>query len=140
MGLGIPLNQTLSKEKCMTLRKQGYFKEMYGGDESDPSIWDHIKSEPYQQEEKIINYLDSGVVIVACGGCIQDIINPDNGMAGCPDLKTDGIWFWSGELSYYVRRYHIKLSDQFISTMIENNWIVDGDLEVDFDNVEFVKE
>lgn len=92
----------------LKLRVQGFFKEMLQGDENNPAIFDYIQSEANEDEEKILKYLENGAIIVACGRVVVDIINPDNGVAGCPNLMTDGIWAWSGELAYYVKKYHIK--------------------------------
>ncbi|MBD5134853.1 MAG: hypothetical protein HDT39_02660 [Lachnospiraceae bacterium] len=122
----------------MKLKTQGYFKEMLHGDESNPSIFDYIQPKANKNEEEIINYLKNGIVIVACGGVVSDIINPDNGLAGCPELKTDGIWVWSGDLAYYVKRYHLKLDEEFIETMRCNNWHIKEDLKIDYDDLQII--
>lgn len=122
----------------MKLKAVGYFKEMLQGNESNPSIYDFIQLEANEYEEKMIEYLNSGVVIVACGGVVMDIINSDNGFAGCPDLKTDGIWAWSGDLAYYVKQYHLKLDEAFVMTMKKNNWCINDNIDIDFDDIEVV--
>ena len=33
-----------------------------------------------------------------------------------------GKWAWSGVLSYYVRNYNLKLNDDFLETMVLNEW------------------
>lgn len=81
------------------------------GDESDPSIYEFIDKNEKPESDNICNYLKAGSVLVAYGGVTQDIINPQNGSAGCPDILTDGIWLWPGDLVYYVKQYYLKLDD-----------------------------
>lgn len=104
------------------MNKRMFFKEMMNGIADDPSIFDRIKDKPNINENKIIEYLKKGKTIVACGGVNVDIVNPSKGLAGCPDVKTDGVWIWSGDLAYYVLNYHVVLDDKFIQTMEENDW------------------
>ena len=106
----------------MTLRRQGFYKEMPHGDESDPSIYEFIYKNEKSEIDNICKYLKEGSVLVSCGGITQDVINPKNGSAGCPDMLTDGIWLWPGDLAYYVRQYYLKLDDEFIQTMRDNHW------------------
>ncbi len=71
--------------------------------------------------------------MAACGGVIKDIINPDNGIVGCPDMLTDGEWLWPGDLAYYVKNYHLQLDREFIKTMKNNNWHISN---IDYDELE----
>lgn len=98
----------------MKLKKQGFFKEMRCGDLSDPSIFDFMKNEIDENEEKICQYLKEGKVLVACSDLSKDIVNCDNGWIGCSDILTDGIWIWPSDLIYYVKTYHVKLDKEFV--------------------------
>lgn len=109
------------------IKRQGFFKEMPHGKSDDPSIFKYIQQEENADEEKIVNYLKQGIVLVACGGFVHDMIEPNNGIAGCPDMLTDGTWLWPGDLPYYVKKYHIILEPEFIETMKKNEWVVIGD-------------
>lgn len=120
----------------MKLKRQGFYKEMSHGKSDDPSIFDFIQKKGNDDEEKIVTYLKEGIVLVACGGVVNDIIEPNNGIAGCPDMLTDGTWLWPGDLSYYVKKYHIVLEPEFIKTMRQNEWKVIDPSQIDFDNVE----
>lgn len=120
----------------MKLIRQGFYKEMPHGKKDDPSIFQFIKKKGNDDEEKIVNYLKQGIVLVACGGVVNDIIKPDNGIAGCPDMMTDGTWLWPGDLPYYVKKYHITLEPEFIKTMQKNKWAVIDSSQIDFDNIE----
>jgi len=126
------------KEVCMQLIRQGFFREMLQGDEMDSSIFDFIQENASNNEERIVDYLNKGIVVTACGGVVRDVINPINGIAGCPDLKTDGVWVWPGDLEYYVKKYHIKLKEEFINTMIRNSWVIINESEINFDDIEIL--
>lgn len=122
----------------MTLRRQGFYKEMPHGDESDPSIYEFIDKNEKSEIDNICKYLKGGRVLVSCGGITQDVINPQNGSAGCPDMLTDGIWLWPGDLAYYVKQYYLKLDDEFIQTMRDNHWYIKDDIDIDFVNIEVI--
>ena len=36
---------------------------------------------------------------------------------------TDGEWCWSKDLIYYIKKYHIKLPDEFIKSIKEKKFI-----------------
>lgn len=107
----------------INLKKQGFYKEMTYGSDNDSSIKDVMNIEnDLILIEKICQYLNNGVVIVECCGTTIDAINSDNGVAGVPSLLTDGVWVWPGDLSYYVKQYNIKLTDDFVAMIKENNF------------------
>ena len=112
------------------LVKQGFFKEMSYSEETDVSIKPFINTETDKVLiDKVCNYLDCGVVIMECCGTTIDALNESNGIAGVPSLLTDGVWVWPGDLSYYVRKYKIKLSDEFMLTLKQNNFNVNVNSE-----------
>lgn len=106
----------------MNIIRQGYFKEMPHGTDTDPSIMDFIGKADPTLIERIIKYLDTGIGIIICAGSVDDIIDPKKGVAGVPSVFTDGKWFWPGDLAYYVKNYKVALSDKFIATMKQNKW------------------
>lgn len=107
----------------LNLLKLGFYREMTYGSDNDVSIKDVLNTETnLELLNKVCQYLNSGAVIVECCGTTIDVINSDNGVAGVPSLLTDGVWVWPGDLSYYVKKYNIKLSDDFISTLKQNNF------------------
>jgi hypothetical protein len=112
------------------LVKQGFFKEMSYSEETDNSIKPFINTETDKVLiDKVCKYLDSGVVIMECCGTTIDALNESNGIAGVPSLLTDGVWVWPGDLSYYVKKYKIKLTDDFMSTLKQNNFNVNVNSE-----------
>ena len=119
----------------MVLIRQGYYKEMPHAEETDPSISEYIgKKIDYKKE--ICQYLQQGIVLTACGEVSQDVLHPEKGVAGTPDDMTDGKYIWPGDLAYYVKNYNLKLPDEFISTMKENDWKVSKTIDdMDFEKI-----
>ena len=122
----------------MKLKRQGFYREMPHGDKDDPSILQFIREEGESDEDKIYQYLSAGIIVVTCGGVVKDIINSNNGTAGCPDMLTDGIWLWPGDLAYYVKKYHLKLDEDFIKSMSNNGWHIKNIPSIDYDNLEII--
>jgi len=122
----------------MKFRRQGFYREMQHGEENDPSILDHMEKIDKKEADKVFQYLNEGKVLVAYGGIVTDIINPSNGFVGCPELKTDGIWVWPGDLAYYVKKYHLALDKEFVETMKDNNWHINDISNIDYDNIEII--
>jgi len=120
----------------MNIKKQGYFKEMPHGEETDPSIEDFIGKADSELIDKIVNYLGNGVRIIICAGTVEDVMNPEKGSAGVPSVLTDGTWYWPGDLAYYVKNYRVGLNEAFIATMEQNDWKVPVTYDdMDFDNL-----
>ena len=111
----------------MKYKRTGFFREMPHGDGNDPSIKEAmncLKSD--QNVDDICDYLDAGkILVICCGSCI-DVIDPKKGIAGTPSLLTDGVWVWPGDLSYYVRNYHVAIDAAFVEHMRSSNWTIDS--------------
>ena len=86
----------------------------------------------------ICEYLQKGFVLAACGEVSTDVLHPENGIAGTPDDVTDGKYIWPGDLAYYVMKYDLQLSKEFVEHMISQKWSVPDNIEIDFDNLEVI--
>ena len=106
----------------MNLQSTGYFREMTDGNPNDPSIKEYVNKNAKYPIDKICAYLDSGLPLIVSPGLVLDVIDETKGNAGSPSILTDGKWAWSGVLSYYVKNYNLALDDDFIATMISNDW------------------
>ena len=93
------------------------------GLEHNPSIKDFINMEDSLRVASICQYLQNGSVLIESPGVTTDVIHPEEGFSGTPTAYTDGTWVWPGDLGYYVEKYFLKLPEDFIRTMEENNWI-----------------
>lgn len=122
----------------MKLLRTGFYREMPHGEKENPSIREYIESTIEDNlKEKICGYLNSGLVLMACGGTVNDVISEDIITIGCPDILTDGKWVWPGDLAYYVEYYDIGLNPEFVSYMKQKEYKIDISLEdIDFDNLE----
>ena len=119
----------------MVLKRTGYYKEMPHAEGTDPSLKDYINKK-IRNKKKICNYLRSGITLVACGGVVEDVLFPENGVVGPPDAMTDGKWLWPGDLAYYVERYNLQLDSGFVEHMEKQNWIVPSNIDIDYETLE----
>ena len=119
----------------MTVYRQGYYKEMPHGESTDPSIMDFI-GKKIDNKNEICEYLKKGMVLAACGQVVDDVINPERGIAGAPDDMTDGRWMWPADLVYYVENYDLQLPKEFIDYMKNNDWKIPTNINIDLDNLE----
>ena len=122
----------------MKLKRQGFYREMLHGDKGDPSILQFIRDKGELDEDKIYRYLKAGIIVVACGGIVKGIVDSNNGIAGCPDMLTDGISLWPGDLAYYVKKYHLKLDEDSLQSMRDNEWCIKNIPSIDYDNLEII--
>ena len=106
----------------MRLIRTGFFREMPFAEPADPSIKDFVNF-ANTQKEQICAYLLSGIPVVICPSVEVDIINPDL-ISGTGSFLTDGKWTWPECLAYYVKKYDIRIDDDFLATMEENNWTI----------------
>lgn len=94
----------------MKLRELCFFKETPYG--NGTSIDDAISKEVHPSKEIILSYLDNGVVFAASFGLIEDVISGE--IIGPQSMLTDGIWIWGSDLSTYVKKYNVKLPEEFV--------------------------
>lgn len=115
----------------MKLKKVGFFRELRHGDENGPSLKTCIRSEPQEDEAKIINYLKSGICFISCSGITQDVLDPSSEFRIPPHILTDGVWAWPQDIVYYVQKYHAQLPSIFVDHMKSNNWTVISENKMD---------
>ncbi len=101
----------------------GFFRELHD-DPSLPSIREAIRSSRHPDEDRIVAYLNAGVCLAACGGVQHDVLNPSSKRVTSPDMVTDGVWLWPGELPYYVAVHGVELPPEFVAHMQQNGWTV----------------
>jgi len=114
----------------------GFFKELGFNASQKPSLMASISEEPHKDKEKIIKYLESGVLFMARGGFEMDVINPSDEIIGHGHIMTDGVWEWQDILAYYVRRYNVVLDEEFLRYMASKDWKVPKEHEIDLDGFE----
>ena len=90
---------------------------------------------PSGNEDAIATYLEKAPVFSAMGRVVGDVLDPSAKVALFPGLKTDGLYVWPTELSYYVRKYHIRMPADFIERMASFNWQPPDQKELDWDGI-----
>jgi hypothetical protein len=78
-----------------------------------PSIKDSFEAEPYEGMERIANYLDnSGEVTICAASGSVDVLTQES-ISDKRQMLTDGEYAWNNTLSYYVRKYNLRLPKEF---------------------------
>ena len=80
-------------------------------------------------EPKIISYLKSGIDAGVSMVIERDVLAHPPKVLGEAILKSDGQWIWPVSLAYFVETYHIKLPNDFILSMTENDWRVPPNID-----------
>jgi hypothetical protein len=81
----------------------------------------HLKSDKIcTNKSKILNYLRQGEEISITFGFDRDLFT--NELICPPNDVTDGVWHWSTILPYYIEKYNITISEEFVIHMESNNW------------------
>ena len=80
------------------------------GQKDAPSIKILFSTKPYPNQEKIAAYLDRGKVSLVTASYEKDaitgkIIHP----ARTARIMSDNEFSWDGSLSYYIRKYNLRL-------------------------------
>lgn len=106
---------------------------MHGGG-SRQFVRDAVRSEADPREEQIIHYLKTAKAWIATSSPgVDDALDPTSRAIAPRQYLTDGRWEWPADLAYYVRRYHVRLPDEFIAHMERNNFeppeLDDDDME-----------
>lgn len=100
--------------------------------EAYPSLRDFVGNEPHADEEKIATYLQTAPNYSAMGKIVGDVLSPDVPAVLFPGRNTDGVYCWPLDLAYYVRKYHIRLPEDFLEHMASRGWIPPGEDEIDW--------
>ncbi|MDO5564110.1 MAG: hypothetical protein Q4F88_02630 [Eubacteriales bacterium] len=124
----------------MKLKTIGCFKEMPYGYNNGKSIKDYISDNEASNKKEIINYLNQGICIAACCGVSEDVINPNNGIIGVPDVLVDGKYQWYRDIIYYIEKYNLKLPKEFIEYAKINKWHINiTEKDIDEDDISIIE-
>ncbi|MCR3747915.1 hypothetical protein [Lentzea californiensis] len=78
--------------------------------------------QPWEQDA--LRYLEQGRLVVLPQAWATDLPDPDGPGVNERGEWTDGVWFWSGTLVHYLRKYHVALPEEFLAHMAANQWVV----------------
>lgn len=80
-----------------------------------PSIYELRKKLPEAAAEAVIAYLNSGVDVLDVMEATPDPLDAKQYLPGGASLVTDGRWVWRKYLSYFVDRYRVGLTAEFVA-------------------------
>ena len=120
----------------MKLKKVGFFRELEYCGKDEGTLREAINDHPEENEDKIINYLNDGVVFCVCPGLVFDVLDESKGIIGSLELLTDGEWVWASDLSYYVANYHVRLDEKFMEHIKENGWMIQDREKIDLSKID----
>ena len=106
------------------LKKFGFFQELEHGEPEGESINSFMRDAPLANSAKIVEYLKSGELLIACPGVAHDVLDKSKPLIGSPSVLTDGVWAWPGDLSYYVGKYNLDIPQEMEQNMATNGWQV----------------
>jgi len=112
----------------MKLKRVGNYKELKHGDKQGESLYELMSAVPCLNEDKIISYLKSGRVFCASASLVYDVLSKDEIIIDELYILTDGVWSWSSDLAYYIKKYHIDIDKNFICHMENNAWTINRDV------------
>ena len=63
---------------------------------------------------KIVGYLQSCPAVLTCSTIPEPCSLCGEVLMGIGSQRADGVWAWSGTLSHFVSRHHVRLPDRMI--------------------------
>lgn len=112
------------------VKQYGFFRELEHGISESDSIKDFIDKINLKDKDKIVNYLASGHLFIACPGVVADILSESSEIIGCPNILTDGEWAWPEDLVYYVSKYNVDIPELMKTFIVNNNWKVPEKIDI----------
>lgn len=116
------------------LRWIGFFRDLPHGDPQAPLLSESIRTEAQAEEEKVVSYLQRGVVLAGSPMVLYDIFDSEV-TVGTAYLLTDGVWAWPSDLPYYVSKYHCVLPLEFVQHMKSRDWTPPSQKDINLDEL-----
>ncbi|MEV8457879.1 hypothetical protein AB0467_35380 [Streptomyces sp. NPDC052095] len=103
-----------------------FFQELWPSSFGTPrgSIHDFLAPGPYEDAERITEYLRSGHEIFSVMGTSEDALGSGRTILGGDSIFSDGKWIWRGDLWFHVRTHHVELPAEFLARVREHNHLV----------------
>jgi hypothetical protein len=109
------------------------FREFPFGTAGDPSMRDAVAPQPWENQEEVLQYLRSGLILgVTMGADLTDWFDPAHKanpvIEGRPEggttEMTDGTWFWYAGLIHFIEKYNVRVPEEFIRHAARQGWRV----------------
>ena len=110
-----------------------HFREFPFGTSADPTLRDFMSTEPWPNQDRVLEYLRSGhVLALPLGANLTDWFDrphPANPVIhgqveGGATPMGDRVWFWYAGLIYFVEKYNVRRPDEVIQYAAEQGWRV----------------
>ena len=85
-----------------------------------PSMREFFCDETYFGMDKIVEYLQNGRTTYVTAAECEDVFTNQR-ISGVRSGMTDGNYSWNNTLAYYVKKYNLKLDDDFIQYVLNKN-------------------
>lgn len=124
--------------KTADLIAVGHYREMHASPKvhrEGPSIAGFIADQPHEDEGRILAYLHAGFRYGGSDYAEFDVLDPRSGTLVALGDKTDGIYTWPVGLAYYVEKYHVRISEDFLRHMAAAGWAVPVVLNAEGDEI-----
>jgi hypothetical protein len=72
---------------------------------------------------KVADYLDRARMLSVTTMPVYDVLSDEKTQIGRHGTRTDGVWIWRADLSFYVRTYNILLPSEFTDRAAGFDWI-----------------
>jgi hypothetical protein len=108
------------------LKILGFFAELWPDFAGTPAgrTADFVQTDAASDEAALTDYLRSGYELLSVMGVARDVLGSDERILGGDSLFTDGEWIWRGDLWFYLRKYHVRLPEEFIARVREQSYTV----------------
>jgi hypothetical protein len=104
------------------VKEVGFFRELRHGHPDGPSLREAVDDDSDPADPEIVDYLDAGSVVAVAGKLVDDVLDDSKVGVAPMDVRTDGVWIWPGDLSYYVRTYGIVLPADLVDHARAQGW------------------
>lgn len=95
------------------------FKE-FAPKREHPSIHHYLENEPYPDQDKIIQFLKNGKIEFAQMSRSRDIFTGERIPYEVLGM-SDGDYFWSNTLAWYVEKYNLRMPEEFERYILEKS-------------------
>jgi hypothetical protein len=111
----------------MKYKSKFRFIQFFNEDDSEEkkilSLKNKIEEFPSNNKIQLVNYLNSGHLILFRPDVIFDLLSEKGEIIGSSSVYTDGTWLWNDYLIHYFEKYDLELPNEFISFAKMNNWV-----------------
>jgi hypothetical protein len=128
------LDAMLLREPTFHLKPVVRFREFPFGTIKDVSMRGFMAAEPWENQDRVVAYLRSGVILAyPMGADLMDWFDKPNRANPLIDGKqlggatplTDGEWWWPAGLIHFIQKYNVRVPAEFIEHAAQQNWRVD---------------